>query len=115
MKKSIFILILISTISCIGKHRVDVWKTMTIESGDSIIINKVKSPVTLSIKNLSNEKVELVSELKMQKNIEAQSEFNYRLPKRNHLILVNPNAEPISIHLHYASSKPILINNSELR
>ena len=115
MKKLMLILILISTLSCIGKHRVDVWKTMTIDSGGSIIINQVKSPATLSIKNLSNEKLELVSELKMQENIEAHSEFNYRLPKRNHLILVNPNAEPISIHLHYASSKPILINNKELR
>lgn len=101
--------------SCIGTHRVDVWKTMTIDSGDSIIINKVKSPATLSIKNLSNGKVELISELSMQKNLEALSEFNYRLPKKANLILVNPNAEPISIHLHYASSKPILINNKELR
>ena len=101
--------------SCIGQHKVDVWTTMTMASGDSIIINKVKAPATLSIKNLSNEKVELVSELTMQKNIEALSEFNYRLPKKSHLILVNPNAEAVSIHLHYASSKPILINNKELR
>lgn len=115
MKKILVIIILISTVSCIGTHKVDVWKTMTIASGDSIIINKVKAPATLSIKNLSNEKVELVSELSMQKKIDARSEFNYRLPKKSHLILVNPNAQPISIHLHYASSKPILINNKELR
>lgn len=115
MKKLILILILISTVSCIGKHRVDVWKTMTIVSGDSIIINKVKSPATLSIKNLSDKEVELVSKLTMQKSIEAQSEFNYRLPKKSNLILVNANAEPVSIHLHYSSSKPILINNKELR
>lgn len=115
MKKLILILILISIVSCVGKHRVDVWKTMTIASGDSIIINKVKSPATLSIKNLSNEKVELVSELSMQKNIEAHSEFNYRLPKKSNLILVNPNAETVSIHLHYSSNKPILVNHKELR
>lgn len=115
MKKSIFIIILISTVSCIGTHKVDVWKTMTIASGDSIIVNKVQAPATLSIKNLSNKNVELVSELSMQKNIEARSEFNYRLPKKSNLILINPNAEPVSIHLHYASSKPILINNKELR
>jgi len=115
MKKSIFILILISAVSCIGQHKVDVWKTMTIASGDSIIINKIKAPATLSIKNLSNEKVELVSELSMQKKIDSQSEFNYRLPKKSNLILVNPNAESVSIHLHYASNKPIFINHKELR
>lgn len=101
--------------SCIGKHRVDVWKTMTIASGDSLVINKIKAPATLEIKNLSDDNLELVSELTMQKSIEALSEFNYRLPKKSRLILVNPNAESISIHLHYASSKPILINNKELR
>lgn len=115
MKKLILILILISTVSCIGTRKVDVWKTVTIASGDSIIINKVKAPAALSIKNLSNEKVELVSKLSMQKNIEALSEFNYRLPKKSNLILANPNAEPVSIHLHYVSSKPIVINNKELR
>ncbi|MFY1046093.1 hypothetical protein [Chryseobacterium sp. GP-SGM7] len=98
-----------------NNHRVDVWKKLTIASGDSLTISTVKSPASLSIKNLSDEKVELVSELKMQKNIETQSEFNYRLPKKSNLIVVNPNAEAVSIHLHYVSSKPILINNKELR
>ncbi|UQB67542.1 hypothetical protein [Epilithonimonas zeae] len=115
MKKLILILILISTVSCIGNHRVDVWKTLTIASGDSIIINKVKSPATLSIKNISDKEVEMVSELKMQKSISANSEFTYRLPKKSNLILKNKNAEMVSIHLHYSSNKPILINHKELR
>jgi hypothetical protein len=115
MKKLTVILILTSAVSCIGTHRVDVWKTMTIAPNDSIIINKVKAPATLSIKNLSNENVELVSELSMQKKIEALSDFSYRLPKKGQLILFNSNAKPVSVNLHYSSNKSIMINNKELR
>ena len=88
---------------------------MTMAPGDSIVVQKVKAPVTLEIKNLSNEKLTLISQLNMPKTINANSQLDYRLPKKSSLILVNPNAESISIHLHYASSKPILINNKELR
>lgn len=115
MKKIIIISILAFLTSCIGKHRVDVWKTMTMAPGDSLVINKIKAPATLEIKNLSDEKVELISELKISKKLDGKSILNYRLPKKSSLILLNPNAESISIHLHYASSKPILINNIELR
>jgi len=108
-------LILASITSCIGTHRVDVWKTMTIASGDSIVIQKLKAPATLEIKNLSNETVHLVSELNMPKTIIANSKFQYRLPKKSRLILENQNPDSVSIHLHYSSSKPIIINNKELR
>lgn len=115
MKKITLILILISITSCIGKHRVDVWKTMTIAPGDSIVLQKLKAPATLEIKNLSHETINLVSELNMPKTIIANSQLNYRLPKRSRLIMENPNSDSVSIHLHYSSSKPILINNQELR
>ncbi len=101
--------------SCIGTHRVDVWKTMTIAPGDSIVVQKLKSPATLEIKNLSNETINLISELKMSKTIIANSQLNYRLPKKSRLILENQNPDSVSIHLHYSSSKPIIINNKELR
>jgi len=115
MKKIALILILASMMSCIGKHRVDVWKTMTIASGDSIVVQKVKAPVTLEIKNLSNETITLISELNMPKTIIANSQLNYRLPKKSRLILENQNPDPVSIHLHYSSSKPIITNSKELQ
>ncbi|WP_379968258.1 hypothetical protein [Epilithonimonas sp. UC225_85] len=115
MKKVTLILILISIMSCIGTHRVDVWKTVTIAPGDSIILQKLKAPATLEIKNLSHETVNLVSELNMPKTIIANSQLNYRLPKKSRLIMENPNSDSVSIHLHYFSSRPILINNKELR
>lgn len=101
--------------SCIGKHRVDVWKTMTIASGDSLVIGKIKAPAMLEIKNLSDENLQLVSQLKMEKQILAKTSLSYNLPKKSTLILENPNANPISIHLHYSSNKAILINHKELR
>lgn len=115
MKKVTLILIFASTMSCIGAHRVDVWKTMAIAPGDSIVLQKLKAPATLEIKNLSNETVNLVSELNMPKTIIANSQLNYRFPKRSRLIMENPNSDSVSIHLHYSSSRPILINNKELR
>ncbi len=102
-------------VSCIRTHRVDVWKTIAIAPGDSIVVQKVKAPVTLEIKNLSDKEVELVSELNMQKSIAANSKLNYRLPKKSRLILENQNPDPVSIHLHYSSNKPIVINHKELR
>lgn len=102
-------------ISCIGTHRVDVCKTLAIAPGDSIVIQKLKAPATLEIKNLSHETVNLISELNMPKTIIANSQLNYRLPKKSRLILENQNPDPVSIHLHYSSSKPIIINNKELR
>ncbi|WP_089870875.1 hypothetical protein [Epilithonimonas hungarica] len=115
MKKVTLILILASMMSCIGTHRVDVWKTIAIAPGDSIVLQKLKAPATLEIKNLSHETVNLVSELNMPKTIIANSELQYRLPKKSRLIMENPNSDSVSIHLHYSSSKPILINNKELR
>lgn len=115
MKKVTLILILASTMSCIGKHRVDIWKTITIASGDSIAVEKLKAPATLEIKNLSNEELTVVSELNMPKTIIANSQLNYRLPKKSRLILRNNNIDSVSIHLHYYSSRPIAINNKELR
>lgn len=99
----------------VGDHRVDVWKTMTIAPNESITINKVKAPVTLDIKNLSDENIALVSELKIPSEISGKSEFKYRLPKKSTLKLENRKAVPISIYLHYYSSQPIIVNNKELR
>jgi hypothetical protein len=115
MKNVTLILILTSLMSCIGKHRVDVWKTMTIAPGDSIVLQKLKAPATIEIKNLSNKTINLISELKMPKIIIANSQLNYSLPKKSLLIMENQNPDPVSIHLHYSSSRPILINNKELR
>lgn len=99
----------------VGNHRVDVWKTMTIAPNESITINKVKAPVTLEIENLSDEKIALVSELKIPSEILGKSEFRYRLPKKSSLMLENRNTKPVSIYLHYYSSQPIIVNNKELR
>ncbi len=99
----------------VNNHRVDVWKTMTIAPNESITINKVKAPVTLEIKNLSEENIVLVSELKISSEILGKSEFKYRLPKKSSLKLENRNAKSVSIYLHYYSSQPIIVNNKELR
>ena len=99
----------------VGDHRVDVWKTMTIAPNESITINKVKAPVTLEIKNLSDENIALVSELKIPSEISGKSEFKYRLPKKSTLKLENRKAVPVSIYLHYYSSQPIIVNNKELK
>ncbi|MCX8522874.1 hypothetical protein OF897_02930 [Chryseobacterium formosus] len=98
-----------------GNHKVDVWKTITIAPNESIDINKVKAPATLEIKNLSDEDIALVSELKILAKISGKSEFKYRLPKKSSLKLENRNTKPVSIYLHYYSSKSIFINNKELR
>lgn len=98
-----------------GNHRVDVWKTITIAPSESIIINKVKAPVTLEIKNLSDENIALVSELKMPSEILGKSEFKYRLPKKGTLKLENRNTKSVSIYLHYSSSQAIIVNDKELR
>ncbi|MCI3937375.1 hypothetical protein MQX03_09190 [Chryseobacterium aahli] len=98
-----------------GNHKVDVWKTITITPNESIDINKVKAPVTLEIKNFSDENIALVSELKIPAEISGKSEFKYRLPKKGSLKLENRNTKPVSIYLHHYSSKSIFINNKELR
>ncbi len=98
-----------------GNHRVDVWKIITIVPNESINIHKVKAPVTLEIKNLSDEKIALVSELKIPSEILGKSEFKYRLPKKSTLKLENRNTVPVSIYLHYYSSQAIIVNNKELR
>ena len=89
MKNLVFIIILLALQSCLGKHRVDVWKTITIASEEKIVINEVKSPVSLEIKNLSNEALTLISNLNTPQNIMPHSVFNYRLPKKSSLILKN--------------------------
>ena len=99
----------------IPNHRVDVWKTLVIAPGDRLIINEVKAPVTIEIKNLSEEKINLISKLRMPKSIISQCEFTYRLPKKAGFIIENRNTVPVSIHLHYYSSKSIFINNKEVR
>ena len=98
-----------------GNHRVDVWKTITIAPNESININKVKAPVTLEIKNLSDKKITLVSELKIPSKILGKSEFKYRLPKKSTLKLENRNTVPVSIYLHYYSSQAIIVNDKELK
>ena len=98
-----------------GNHRVDVWKTITIAPNESINIHKVKAPVTLEIKNLSDEKIALVSELKIPSEILGKSEFKYRLPKKSSLKLENRNTKPVSIYLHYYSSQAIIVNDKELK
>lgn len=98
-----------------GNHKVDVWKTITIAPNESININKVKAPVTLEIKNLSDKKITLVSELKIPSKILGKSEFKYRLPKKSTLKLENRNTVPVSIYLHYYSSQAIIVNDKELK
>lgn len=98
-----------------GNHKVDVWKTITIAPNESINIHKVKAPATLEIKNLSDENIALVSELNVPAEISGKSQFKYRLPKKGGLKLENRNTKPVSIYLHYYSSKSIFINNKELR
>lgn len=98
-----------------GNHRVDVWKTITIAPNESINIHKVKAPVTLEIKNLSDEKIALVYELKIPSEILGKSEFKYRLPKKSSLKLENRNTKPVSIYLHYYSSQAIIVNDKELK
>lgn len=113
--KNIILLLSFIFMQSFGNHRVDVWKRITIAPNESININKVKAPVTLEIKNLSDEKIALVSELKIPSEILGKSEFKYRLPKKSSLKLENRNAKPVSIYLHYYSSQPIIVNNKELR
>ncbi|MBD3905878.1 hypothetical protein NAL32_15235 [Chryseobacterium sp. Ch-15] len=98
-----------------GNHRVDVWKTITIAPNESITINKVKAPVTLEIKNLSDEKISLVSVLDIPNEISGKSEFKYRLPKKGTLKLENRNTKSVSIYLHYSSSQAIIVNDKELK
>ncbi|SIR09953.1 hypothetical protein SAMN05421682_112100 [Chryseobacterium indoltheticum] len=98
-----------------GNHKVDVWKTITIAPNESININKVKAPVTLEIKNLSDKKIALVSGLKTPSEILGKSEFKYRLPKKSTLKLENRNTVPVSIYLHYYSSQAIIVNDKELK
>ena len=102
-------------VSCIGRHQVDVWKTITIAPEESITVKEVKAPVSLEIKNLSDGVLTIVSQMDMPKSLMPQSVLIYRLPKKNGFTLENKNPDPISIYLHYASSRPVLINNKELR
>ncbi|WP_426475359.1 hypothetical protein [Chryseobacterium balustinum] len=113
--KNIILLLSFIFMQSFGNHRVDVWKTITIAPNESINIHKVKAPVTLEIKNLSDEKIALVSELKIPSEILGKSEFKYRLPKKSTLKLENRNTVPVSIYLHYYSSQAIIVNNKELR
>ena len=113
--KNIILLFSFILMQSFGNHRVDVWKTVTIAPNGSININKVKAPVTLEIKNLSDEKITLVSELKIPSEILGKSEFKYRLPKKSTLKLENRNTVPVSIYLHYYSSQAIIVNDKELK
>jgi len=113
--KNIVLLLSFILMQSLGNHRVDVWKTITIAPNESININKVKAPVTLEIKNLSDEKIALVSELKTPSEILGKSEFKYRLPKKSTLKLENRNTVPVSIYLHYYSSQAIIVNDKELK
>ncbi|AZA62067.1 hypothetical protein [Chryseobacterium indoltheticum] len=113
--KNIILLLSFIFMQSFANHRVDVWKTITIAPNESININKVKAPVTLEIKNLSDEKIALVSELKIPSEILGKSEFKYRLPKKSTLKLENRNTVPVSIYLHYYSSQAIIVNDKELK
>ncbi|MBO6186368.1 MAG: hypothetical protein J6O88_17050 [Chryseobacterium sp.] len=113
--KNIILLLSLFFMQSFGNHRVDVWKTITIAPSESITIHKVKAPVTLEIKNLSDENIALVSELKIPYEILGKSEFKYRLPKKGTLKLENRNTKSVSIYLHYSSSQAIIVNDKELK
>ncbi|REC56007.1 hypothetical protein DRF62_05130 [Chryseobacterium piscium] len=113
--KNIILVLSFILMQSFGNQRVDVWKTITIAPNESINIHKVKAPVTLEIKNLSDEKIALVSELKIPSEILGKSEFKYRLPKKSTLKLENRNTVPVSIYLHYYSSQAIIVNDKELK
>lgn len=115
MKNIVLLLGLIFIHPSVNNHRVDVWKTITIAPNESITINKVNAPVTLEIKNLSDENIALVSALKIPTEISSKSEFKYRLPKKGSLRLENRNTKSVSIYLHYYSSQPIIVNDKELK
>lgn len=101
--------------SCIGTHRVDVWKTISIGAGQKLIMQEAKAPTTIEIKNRSNEPISISSNVKMPQSINGQSEFSYRLPKKGTITLENENQNSVSVHLHYSSSKILVVNNKELR
>ncbi|WP_326981302.1 hypothetical protein VUJ46_13655 [Chryseobacterium sp. MYb264] len=115
MNKTIFFSGLVLMYSCIHNHRVDVWKTITIAPRESISIDHVKAPATIEVKNLSEEKIALVSSLNMPNEISGKSEFTYRLPKKGILKLENRSSYPVSIDFHYYSSRSIMVNNKEFR
>lgn len=115
MKNLILIFSLMYAHFCMPLHRVDVWKTLTISPGESLYINEVKAPVTLEMKNLSDKEIHLSSKLAVPYSIAAESEFRYRLPKKGSLSVQNRNTVPVSVYLHYTSSKSIFINNKEVQ
>ena len=115
MKKNIFIIAIASLQACASVHRVDVWKTISINPGEQLVIEEAKAPTSIEIKNESNEALNVSSTLKVPQKIQAQSAFSYRLPKKGTMILENKNLNIVSIHLHYASSKSLIVNNKELR
>jgi len=116
MKKVIFILVIVSLQACLGTHRVDVWKTISIQPGEQLVIQEVEAPTDIEIKNQSNEPVEIFSRLRVPQRILGHSNFTYRLPKRGAITLENKNLNIVSIHLHYSSSsRSVIVNNKELR
>lgn len=115
MKNIILLSVVIFMQFFADSHKVDVWKTIIITPNESIAIDKVKAPATLEIKNLSGEKITLTSDLNIPNEISGKSELKYRLPKKGSLQIENRNAVPVSIYLHYYSSKSIFLNNKELK
>ncbi|GEN75824.1 hypothetical protein [Chryseobacterium hagamense] len=115
MKNLILIFSLMYVAFCMPLQRVDIWKTLTMPPGESLYISEVKVPVTLEMKNLSDKEIHLSSKLDMPESLSAESELRYRLPKKGSLTIENRNTVPVSVYLHYTSSKSIFINNKELR
>lgn len=115
MKNLLLVLVLLLMQSCLRTHRVDVWKTISIEAGQKLVIQETKAPTSIEIKNQSNEPISISSNVKVPKNLNGQSEFSYRLPKKGTITLVNGNQNSVSVHLHYSSSKILVVNNKELQ
>lgn len=92
-------------IYCAVKNGIVFEKTEILQPKQQLVIAKTEAPVSLEIKNKSNTKVVLHSNLNMQNEILPNQIFEYRLPKKSTFRIENPSEQIVEIHLKYESSK----------
>lgn len=91
--------------NCAVSNEIVFEKIEILQPKQQLTIAKTEAPVSLEIKNKSNTKVVLHSNLKMQNEILPNQIFEYRLPKKSVFRIENPSEKIVEIHLKYECSK----------
>lgn len=112
MKKILLILFYVM-FNSVSAQSLNYLEEITINTNEGIIIKAPKSAADLSIENLSNEKVSLISSLKVPNYIMQKSLFSYVLPKKGYLYIFNYSSLDIIIRVKIESKRKFVIRKTK--